>query len=222
MEVITTVIYNYCAYICMYVYKYRLMNTHDYVMFINTDSFHSLTHTHSHTHTHTHTHTHILTHTGAPVTFPLSVRPARNFPIDLYLLMDLSFSMNDDLNNLKRLGSQLGMYIGGISHSHCWGGGGMYQSYDHLYMVEHLFLPLTLTLHTVCIAASIVGISTNFTIGFGSFVDKRVGPYVSLRSEVQNDPCFDNPSISNCVPTYSYRHVVSLTPDQDLFDVSAI
>ena len=52
--------------------------------------------------------THI--YTGAPITFPLRVRPARNFPIDLYLLMDLSFSMSDDLDNLKRLGADLGMH----------------------------------------------------------------------------------------------------------------
>ena len=38
----------------------------------------------------------------------MSVRPARNFPIDLYLLMDLSFSMRDDLDNLKALGASLG------------------------------------------------------------------------------------------------------------------
>ena len=70
------------------------------------------------------------------------------------------------------------------------------------------------------VAASIVGISTNFTIGFGSFVDKRLGPYVNLRPEVQNDPCFDNSNFDNCVPTYSYRHVVRLTPNQNEFNVS--
>lgn len=45
---------------------------------------------------------------GQPITFPLEVRPARNFPIDLYVLMDLSFSMDDDLANLKSLGANLG------------------------------------------------------------------------------------------------------------------
>ena len=45
---------------------------------------------------------------GDPIMFPLSVEPANNFPIDLYLLMDLSFSMRDDLDNLKALGAQLG------------------------------------------------------------------------------------------------------------------
>ncbi len=36
------------------------------------------------------------------------VEPARNFPVDIYLLMDLSASMEDDLDNLKRLGASLG------------------------------------------------------------------------------------------------------------------
>ena len=40
--------------------------------------------------------------------FTVSVKPANNFPIDLYLLMDLSFSMNDDLQNLKTLGTSIG------------------------------------------------------------------------------------------------------------------
>ena len=44
-----------------------------------------------------------------PVRFRLQVQPARNFPIDLYLLMDLSHSMEDDLANLQRLASNLGM-----------------------------------------------------------------------------------------------------------------
>ena len=47
---------------------------------------------------------------GSPVTFEVQVQPANNFPIDLYLLMDLSFSMDDDLDNLKRLGTSLGTY----------------------------------------------------------------------------------------------------------------
>ena len=47
---------------------------------------------------------------GEPIEFPITVQPARNFPVDIYLLMDLSFSMNDDLENLKLLGAQLGIH----------------------------------------------------------------------------------------------------------------
>lgn len=42
------------------------------------------------------------------MTFEVQVKPAIDFPIDLYLLMDLSASMSDDLTNLKSLGTQLG------------------------------------------------------------------------------------------------------------------
>ena len=40
----------------------------------------------------------------------VSIRPANNFPLDVYFLMDQSFSMNDDLQNMKNLASQLGIY----------------------------------------------------------------------------------------------------------------
>ncbi len=51
----------------------------------------------------------IITYAGEPVTFNLSIQPAANYPLDLYLLMDLSYSMRDDLDNLKQLGNQIGM-----------------------------------------------------------------------------------------------------------------
>ncbi len=40
----------------------------------------------------------------------LMVQSARDFPVDVYFLMDLSFSMRDDLENLKRLGSSVGRF----------------------------------------------------------------------------------------------------------------
>jgi len=48
--------------------------------------------------------------TGQPQNISVSVQPANNFPVDIYYLMDQSFSMNDDLQNLRDLASQLGMY----------------------------------------------------------------------------------------------------------------
>ena len=50
----------------------------------------------------------VLVRPLVPTTFTLLVKPANNFPIDLYLLMDLSYSMSDDLDNLKVLGNSLG------------------------------------------------------------------------------------------------------------------
>ena len=48
---------------------------------------------------------------GQAQNLTVSIRPANNFPLDVYFLMDQSFSMNDDLQNLKTLASQLGIYL---------------------------------------------------------------------------------------------------------------
>ena len=42
----------------------------------------------------------------------MEVQPSNSYPIDLYLLMDLSYSMGDDLEKLKGLGAQLCEYVG--------------------------------------------------------------------------------------------------------------
>jgi len=47
---------------------------------------------------------------GQPQSITVSVQPANNFPLDIYLLIDQSLSMNDDLQNLKNLSSQLGRF----------------------------------------------------------------------------------------------------------------
>lgn len=45
---------------------------------------------------------------GQPAKFSFEVRQAEDYPVDLYYVMDLSKSMEDDLRSLKRLGSTLG------------------------------------------------------------------------------------------------------------------
>lgn len=40
-----------------------------------------------------------------PVTFTISVKPTTNYPVDLYYLMDLSATMRDDLDQIKKLGN---------------------------------------------------------------------------------------------------------------------
>ena len=42
-----------------------------------------------------------------PLTFTISVKPAKDYPVDLYYLMDLSATMRDDLDQIKKLGSQI-------------------------------------------------------------------------------------------------------------------
>ena len=44
---------------------------------------------------------------GEAQTFELKFKRAEDYPIDLYYLMDLSFSMKDDLENVKNLGTHL-------------------------------------------------------------------------------------------------------------------
>lgn len=49
-----------------------------------------------------------LSFTGQSVNLSVSVRQARDYPLDLYYVMDLSRSMTDDLENLKELAKILG------------------------------------------------------------------------------------------------------------------
>uniref|UniRef100_A0A8B9JUN3 Integrin beta n=1 Tax=Astyanax mexicanus TaxID=7994 RepID=A0A8B9JUN3_ASTMX len=44
---------------------------------------------------------------GKPYSFDLKFKRAQGYPVDLYYLMDLSYSMNDDLKNVKTLGIEL-------------------------------------------------------------------------------------------------------------------
>lgn len=69
----------------------------------------------------------------------VTFRQAEDYPVDLYYLMDLSKSMEDDKASLSLLGAQL--------------------------------------------AEEMQKITKNFRLGFGSFVDKVVMPYVSTVPE---------------------------------------
>ncbi|KAK2839370.1 hypothetical protein Q5P01_013110 [Channa striata] len=44
---------------------------------------------------------------GLPITFTVSFKRVQGYPVDLYYLMDLSYSMKDDLKNVKDLGQEL-------------------------------------------------------------------------------------------------------------------
>lgn len=44
--------------------------------------------------------------------FTVSVKQAQDYPVDLYYLMDLSFSMKDDLFRLRTLGNELAVTMG--------------------------------------------------------------------------------------------------------------
>ncbi|XP_016096813.1 integrin beta-1-B-like [Sinocyclocheilus grahami] len=103
---------------------------------------------------------------GEAQTFHLTFKRAEDYPIDLYYLMDLSYSMKDDLENVKNLGTDL--------------------------MLE------------------MQKITSDFRIGFGSFVEKTVMPYISTTPAKLLNPCTSD---QNCTSPFSYKNVLSLTAD---------
>ncbi|XP_018418754.1 PREDICTED: integrin beta-1 [Nanorana parkeri] len=108
---------------------------------------------------------------GEPQTFNLTFRRAEDYPIDLYYLMDLSYSMKDDLENVKSLGTAL--------------------------------------------MREMEQITTDFRIGFGSFVEKTVMPYISTTPAKLINPCTSD---QNCTSPFSYKNVLSLTSEGSLFN----
>ncbi|XP_075463254.1 integrin beta-2 isoform X2 [Ascaphus truei] len=106
-----------------------------------------------------------------PVTFEVKFRRAEGYPVDLYYLMDLSFSMFDDLQNVKNLGSSLLQALNKITKS--------------------------------------------AQIGFGSFVDKTVLPFVNTHPENLKNPCPDKTVL--CQPPFSFKHILNLTGDGGQF-----
>lgn len=94
-------------------------------------------------------------------------RQAKDYPVDLYYLMDLSYSMNDDKDNLAKLGIVLG--------------------------------------------EEMQKITKNFRLGFGSFVDKPVMPFVNTVPSKLDEPC------SGCAAPYGFKHHLSLGQDVKRF-----
>ncbi|KAM3865702.1 integrin beta-1-like [Diretmus argenteus] len=108
---------------------------------------------------------------GEPQTFPLTFKRAEDYPIDLYYLMDLSYSMKDDLENVKNLGTDL--------------------------------------------MTQMRNVTSDFRIGFGSFVEKTVMPYISTTPARLINPCTGN---QNCTSPFSYKNVLKLTNKGDEFN----
>ncbi|XP_017159037.1 integrin beta-4-like, partial [Poecilia reticulata] len=88
-------------------------------------------------------------------------------PLDLYILMDFSNSMKDDLDNLKKMGNKL--------------------------------------------ATVVQEISSDYTIGFGKFVDKVIEPQTDMRPDKLKQPWPDSDS------PFSFKNVIPLIKDVDSF-----
>lgn len=99
----------------------------------------------------------------------MAYKPARNYPLDIYYLMDLTYSMKDDKQTLVGMGGSL--------------------------------------------SRSLSNLTENFRLGFGSFADKGVMPFIHLGSK--ENPC--DLVQDHCQPTYGYKHKLKLTDDIELF-----
>ena len=115
-----------------------------------------------------------------PVSQIIMVRPAKGYPIDSYYLMDFSYSMKDDLENLVLLAGNL--------------------------------------------TEEFKRVSENYTIGFGTFIDKNVNPYSYRDPQRIDNPCytdtrdrFTGEEIS-CPPTYSFKNEMSLEASLEKFE----
>uniref|UniRef100_A0A5F9D218 Integrin beta n=1 Tax=Oryctolagus cuniculus TaxID=9986 RepID=A0A5F9D218_RABIT len=110
---------------------------------------------------------------GGEQTLQVHVRQTEDYPVDLYYLMDLSASMDDDLNTIKELGSLLSKEMSKLT--------------------------------------------SNFRLGFGSFVEKPVSPFMKTTPEEIANPCSSIPYF--CLPTFGFKHILPLTNDAERFNV---
>lgn len=108
---------------------------------------------------------------GQAAAFNVTFRRAKGYPIDLYYLMDLSYSMLDDLINVKKLGGDLLRALNEITESG--------------------------------------------RVGFGSFVDKTVLPFVNTHPEKLRNPCPNKEK--ECQAPFAFRHVLKLTSNSEQF-----
>ncbi|XP_076062859.1 integrin beta-PS-like isoform X2 [Oratosquilla oratoria] len=112
-------------------------------------------------------HVHLQLKKGKPFNISLKYRRIKDYPVDLYFLMDLSRSMKRDKKNIAALGSKL--------------------------------------------AQTMRKMTSQFRLGFGSFVDKLALPFMSMATEKLKHPCLD------CEPSYTYRNDLPLTEDDIIF-----
>ncbi|NXW51045.1 ITB2 protein, partial [Nyctiprogne leucopyga] len=115
---------------------------------------------------------HLKLRIGQPAVFEVKFRRATGYPIDLYYLMDLSYSMLDDLEKVKKLGGEL--------------------------------------------LRALESTTPYRRIGFGSFVDKTVLPFVNTHPEKLQNPCPNKNK--QCQPPFAFKHILSLTDDAAKFE----
>ncbi|KAF1502430.1 Integrin beta-4, partial [Megadyptes antipodes antipodes] len=104
---------------------------------------------------------------GEEMSFNMDVFQPSESPVDLYILMDFSYSMSDDLDNLKSMGQNLAEFLQDLT--------------------------------------------SNYTIGFGKFVDKVSSPQTDMRPEKLREPW------NNADSPFSFKNVIRLTSNINYF-----
>uniref|UniRef100_A0A665WWD2 Integrin beta n=1 Tax=Echeneis naucrates TaxID=173247 RepID=A0A665WWD2_ECHNA len=61
-------------------------------------------------------------------------------------------------------------------------------------------------------------LTSNFRLGFGSFVDKNMSPFSYTAPKYQENPCSGYKLFPSCVPTFGFRHILRLTDKVDRFN----
>ncbi|NXX18776.1 ITB4 protein, partial [Podargus strigoides] len=104
---------------------------------------------------------------GEEMNFNMDVFQPLESPVDLYILMDFSYSMSDDLDNLKSMGENLAEFLQALT--------------------------------------------SNYTIGFGKFVDKVSSPQTDMRPEKLREPW------NNADSPFSFKNIIRLTNNINYF-----
>ncbi|XP_073490599.1 integrin beta-5-like, partial [Aquarana catesbeiana] len=68
------------------------------------------------------------------------------------------------------------------------------------------------------LAEEMAKLTSNFRLGFGTFVDKNVSPFSYTAPKYQNNPCTGFKPFPNCIPSFGFRHVLSLTDKVSKFN----
>ncbi|XP_077129448.1 integrin beta-5 isoform X2 [Ranitomeya variabilis] len=61
------------------------------------------------------------------------------------------------------------------------------------------------------LAAEMATLTSNFRLGFGTFVEKNVSPFSYTAPKYQHNPCTGYKPFPSCSPSFGFRHVLSLT-----------
>uniref|UniRef100_A0A8C6VXE3 Integrin beta n=1 Tax=Nothobranchius furzeri TaxID=105023 RepID=A0A8C6VXE3_NOTFU len=61
-------------------------------------------------------------------------------------------------------------------------------------------------------------LTSNFRLGFGSFVDKNMSPFSYTAPKYQENPCNEYKLFQRCVPSFGFRHILPLTDKVDRFN----